>query len=94
MEVYNETVIDHENGMEVCSVSSGDKKVKNRLHALHEKYPDYVVPMALNKDGSVWYHVPWSWIRIQPPNTINMTEEERLRLSERMRKMSKTLHGT
>lgn len=87
---FNETVIDHVNGAEICSVTSGDRKIKNALAKLHEKRPDDVVMMALNDDGSVWYHVPWDYIHISPPRKLNISEDRRRELSERMRNMPST----
>lgn len=76
MEVYNETVIDHINGASACSVSSGDRKVRNILKQLAEKHPEECVCLAANADGSVWYEVPWDWIRIRPPVHRTYTEEQ------------------
>lgn len=83
-----ETVIDHVNGAVICNVSSGDRKIRNALAKLHEKYPDEVVPVAINEDGSVWYHVPWEYIRIVHPRKTRISEEKRKELSDRMRNLS------
>lgn len=87
--MFRETDIDHVNGVEHCNVTTGDKVVKNRLAKLAKEHPDQVVLMADNADSSVWYHVPWKWIQIRPPRKINMSEERRQELAEKMRSMSR-----
>lgn len=91
MEVYNETVIDHINGEDHCNVSSGgDRKVSGLLKKLAEKHPEQCVLMGRDRDGSVWYHVPWDWITIRPPIVRKYTEEQRAAARERMIKIRET----
>ena len=87
--MFRETDIDHVNGVEHCNVTTGDKVIKNRLSKLAKEHPDEVVLMADNKDGSVWYHVPWKWIQIRPPRKLNLSEEQRKEMAERIRRISK-----
>lgn len=84
MDVYDETVIDHVNGMPLCGISSGDRKVKNRLAKLAEQYPEQCVPQTINADGGVYYHVPWEWIVIRPPIKRKFTEEQKQMRRERL----------
>lgn len=82
---FLETVIDHVGGIgcsdEWCGVSTGEQRVINRLKSLKEKHPDKVECIAENADGSVYYHVPWNWIKITPKREL--AEEHRLKLNER-----------
>ena len=82
---FCETDIDHINGEDICSITTSDRKVKNLLAKLQSQHPDEVVPMAFNQDGSVWYHLPWDYIKIVPPRKLNISEERRKELSDRMR---------
>ena len=84
MAEFNETVIDHVGGIgcsdEWCGVSTGEISIKNRLEQLAEKYPQEVECVAKNSDGSVYYHVPWEWVKIKPPKIVS--EEVKARLAE------------
>ena len=85
---FTETVIDHYPGQEYFSVSTGERRMKNRLRKLREQHPEEVICMAENTDGSVYYHVPVSYVQIRPPRKINMSDEQRAALAERMRNMN------
>ena len=82
-EGFNETAIDHMGRSDYAGVSTGEYSVKLRLSRLAEKYPDEVKMIADNTDGSVYYHVPWKWIKIRPPRQIS--EEQRAASAERLR---------
>jgi len=85
MYTYNESCIDHYGGNEQCGVSTGERALKNRLSKLLEEYPDKVTMVAENPDGSVYYRVPWSWIKIKPPRSSNLTDQQRDAMRERAR---------
>jgi hypothetical protein len=50
-----------------------------------ESRPDEVKLMAENKDGSAYFHVPISYIKVSPPRKVS--EEQREAAGERFRKM-------
>lgn len=89
MAEFNETVIDHVGGIdcsdEWCGVSTGEKWLCNRLKRLAEKYPDEVECIAENSDGSVYYHVPWNWVKIYNPMK-KLTKEQIQERDERLAK--------
>lgn len=79
---FLETVIDHVGGIggdDWCGVSTGEKRIITRIKRLQEKYPDEVECIAENSDGSVYYHVPWRWIKINPSRNISDEAMELLR---------------
>ena len=86
MEAYRETAIEHEAGAEYCGISTGERAVKTRLYKLRDKRPESVEIIAENADGSVFAHIPWSWISIRPPKSINYTEEQKKALVENLGK--------
>ena len=87
MAEFNETVIDHIGGIgcsdDWCGVSTGEKWLVNKLERLAEENPEEVECIAKNKDGNVYYHVPWKWIRIQRPPVY--TDEQKERFAETLR---------
>lgn len=87
MEAYSETAIDHIKGDTHCSVSTGEQAVRNRLAKLAERYPDDVKLVSNNADGSVYYHIPFKWVKLSPPRKVEMTDEKRVALANRMRAM-------
>jgi len=85
MDSYNETTIDHISGDKFCGVSTGERAIKSRLEKLAAEYPDEVELVALNQDGSVFYHIPWKWIKIHAPRRL--TDEQLAACRERGKKL-------
>lgn len=61
--------------------------LKNRLFSLMKKYPDKVKLIRENLDGSVFFHIPISYVKIRPQREL--TEEQREAASNRMQQMWK-----
>lgn len=59
--------------------------LKSKLMRYAESRPDEVKLMAENKDGSAYFHVPISYIKVSPPRKVS--EEQREAAGERFRKM-------
>lgn len=59
--------------------------LKSKLMRLAKERPDEVKVMAENKDGSAFFHVPISYIKVSPPRQV--TEEQREAAGERFRRM-------
>ena len=78
MAEFNESVIDHIEGDEWCGVSTGEMVLKNKLEKLARQYPDEVECIAKNDDGSVYYHVPWKWIKIKRPQVLSEEHKKAL----------------
>ena len=86
-----ETVLEHLDGNPTFTVSTDERTWKNRLVKLAEQNPAEVECVAVNRDGSVMYHVPASWVRLRPPVKRNLTEEQRAALSERLKTMRESM---
>ena len=80
---FNETAIDHYNGEKFAGVSTGERSLILRLNKLAEQYPGDVKIVAVNREG-MYYKVPWRWISIRPPRKMNLTDEQRAALAERL----------
>ena len=61
--------------------------LKNKLFSLMKKHPDRVKLIRENLDGSVFFHIPISYVKIQPQREL--TDEQREAASSRMQQMWK-----
>lgn len=59
--------------------------LKSKLMRLTKERPDEVKVMAENKDGSAFFHIPISYIKVSPPRQVS--EEQREAAGERFRRM-------
>lgn len=68
-------------------VSTDERRIITRLMKLKDSHPDDVEIIALpaDNDGCLYCKVPSSWFKIAPPIRRDLSEEERLVLSERFR---------
>ena len=68
--------------------SSDEKKWKNRIMKLAEEYPEQVKITVYpeDNDGCINAWIPAKWIRVKPPIKRNLTEEQRMAMSERLKK--------
>ena len=82
-----ETVFEHLDGKNTWTVSTDERTWKNRLAKLAEQHPADVECVAQNTDGSVMYHFPARWLKVSPPRKVNMTDERRAELSDRMKSL-------
>ena len=82
-----ETVIEHLDGKKTFTVSTDERVWKNRLCKLAEEHPGEVECVAVNRDGSVMFRVPESWVKIRQPRKVEMSDERRQELADRMRNL-------
>lgn len=61
-------------------------KFANRIRLLAEKNPEEVKILADNEDGSIFFHMPISYLHIYPPQKRELTEEQRKASAERLAK--------
>lgn len=59
--------------------------LKSKLMRYARERPEEVKLMVENKDGSAFFHVPVSYIKVSPPRKVS--EEQREAAGERLRKM-------
>ena len=67
-------------------ISSSEAKWINKINKLREKYPDEVnvIYEPENNCGTIYAHVPKSWVKVSPPRQVNYTDEQRAALAERL----------
>lgn len=59
--------------------------LKSKLMRYAQERPDEVKLMAENKDGSAFFHLPISYVKVSPPRKVS--EEQKKAAGERFRKM-------
>lgn len=88
MDRCTENVIEWIRGEKVAGVTLTSGRLSNRIKKLAETREDVEI-IAENKDGSIFAHIPVSWVRINPPKVLNLSEEERERRRKQGNIMSK-----
>lgn len=84
----NECSIAWIRGCEYAEVSAHNgSKIKGRVIKLAEQYPEDVKVLTINKDGSIFAHVPVKYVKLRAPREL--TEEQRAELIERGKNMSR-----
>ena len=81
-----ETVFEHVDGRQTFTISTDERSWRNRLAKLAIQRPEDVECVAVNRDGSVMYHVPASWIRVRPPRQSALTDEQKAERAENLRR--------
>lgn len=82
----NEFCIEWLRGGEYAGVTTpSSTALKSKLMRLAKERPDEVKVMAENKDGSAFFHIPVSYVKVGPPRYVS--EEQREAMGERSRKM-------
>lgn len=68
--------------------SSDERKWRNRIMKLAEEYPEQVKITVYpeDNDGCINAWIPAKWIRVKPPIKRNLTDEQRMAMSERLKK--------
>lgn len=59
--------------------------LKSKLMRYAQERPDKVKLMAENKDGSAFFHIPISYVKVSPPRKVS--EEQKKAAGERFRRM-------
>lgn len=72
-----ETGFEHIAGCKTFTFSTSEKKWINEIYRLKKKYPDDVEICDVNKDGSIYGHIPAEWVKVKPKKKVNMTDEQR-----------------
>lgn len=68
----NECVIEWIRGGDHAGVTAhSNSRLKSRIEKLAEKFPDKVKIIARNEDGSIFAHVPISYVKVNPPRQVS-----------------------
>lgn len=88
-----ETCIDYLD--ETAWVSTDERKTINRIMRLMEQYPGEVkvIKKPEENHGMLYCTIPSKWVRIAPPRKVELTDEERAEIGNRL-KMQRTVHQT
>ena len=82
----NEFAIEWINGRDYAGVTvPSGTALKSKLMRYSETRPEEVKVMAVNEDGSAFFHVPINYVKLSPPKKVS--EEQREAAGERLRKM-------
>lgn len=81
----DENVIEWINGSDYIGVTLSQKKWINKVE-LFATQDENVRILARNADGSIYAHLPISYLKLSKKRTVELTDEERKELSGRLRK--------
>jgi hypothetical protein len=84
---FKETCIEYLDADKYATFCSSETKWINKIRKLHDLRPNEVIIIKEpeNNDGMLVSHVPKSWMKISPPASRNMTDEQRAAAAERLR---------
>lgn len=82
----NECVIEWIPGRDYVGLTAKNGSAwKNRCEELEKEFPEDVKILARNNDGSIFAHLPYSYIKINPPRKYS--DEVKEKAAERLNKM-------
>ena len=83
-----ETSIEYITSDKHATFYSGERKWVNKIQKLKENFPDEVQIIATPEDnhGTILAHIPKSWFKLTPPRKVNLSDERKAELVERMKK--------
>lgn len=79
----NENVIEFFTNADTATVTFHQGRYKNKIRKLAEEKPDEVTILS-DENGFLVAKVPVKWIRIGVPRTVNMTDDQKAELAERL----------
>lgn len=85
MEKNNENAVEFFNYDKTCTVSFTNQRFCNKMKKIYEKHPEQFERFEINPDGSVYARMPLKWLKISVPRTVNMTDEEKQKIADRLR---------
>lgn len=76
---------------ECAYVSSDERRWINRVRKLAEEHPEQVKILRepQENDGCIYATVPVKWVRVTPPKKVALTDEQRQKLSDRFKSISR-----
>lgn len=72
--------------------SSDERKFITKVRKLKEKYPEQVriIKEPEDNDGCIYCELPVEWFSIRPPKKLNLTDEQKQVLTERLASVRRT----
>lgn len=84
---WKETAYDYIDGNSYATFYTGQRKWLNKINnEWLVKYPDQVKVIQVNEDGSMLVHIPKNWLKLSPPKKMNLTDEQRRKIGDRLNK--------
>ena len=81
----NEFAIEWIRGRKYAGVTApSGSALKNKILRLKESHSDDITHLHINQDGSIFCHIPISYVKISPPR--QMSDEQRAAAAKRLRK--------
>lgn len=81
-----ETLIDFNEIEKTASVYTCNKALQNKLRRLAEERPEECrIVEEYPESKAIEFDVPKKWIKVSPPRTVNLTEEQKAEIAERLR---------
>lgn len=83
---FKETSVGYISDENYASFCSSEKKWITKMLRLYNQYPDKVEILYMPEDneGTLFCHIPKSWLKVSPPRQVNYTEEQRAAMAERL----------
>lgn len=81
---YRENVIEFYNSDEYALVTLNRGRYISKVLKYAEQFPGECKILAKNTDGSILAKLPAKWVRIAKPKSMELTDEERKELGERL----------
>ena len=82
-------------GISYCSpdwayISSDEERWKNKIRKMADERPDEVIIIKEpeSNNGYIYAKIPPKWVLIKPPVKMDLTDEERAKRAERLRKFT------
>ena len=71
----------------IMLVSSDQQKIINKVRKLAEAYPDKVTikRQPEQNDGCIYATMPAEWLKLSPPKQIEMSDEQKAEVAERLK---------
>jgi hypothetical protein len=82
--IERETIINYNNEEDTANVYTWHKSLINKLSNLLDERDD--IQCKYTDEECASFVVPKSWIKVSPPKTRNLTDEQRAKAAERLRK--------
>lgn len=80
----NENVIEFLRNQQTATVCFCQPSYVSRVKELAERFPEECQITAENNDGSIVAHIPREWIKISPKKHVEISDERREELRERI----------
>lgn len=62
-----ETIINYNEGVDTASIYTFDKKLRQKLEHLSQKYPDQIKPEKTSQGGAASFLVPKRYVSVREP---------------------------